>query len=236
MVVTNDMLKREENCIGITAERKYYHVDNAFIKRSLRPHEWQLSKFKGTIHVPRQSKERLLNEAACLRFIRDNSDIPVPTLHCTFEDDGAVYLVMEYVRGVGMDALDESQRATVVQELEGHLQTLRGLQSSRIGGPSGHVVLPYRASRITFRDDWNLQSSETDEFVFCHNDLSQKNVIVDPDSLKIAAIIDWEYAGFYPEFFERRFFERHGPSSVIDGEEDDSQKLVDFVQSKQLPT
>ena len=231
MPVTNEMIEREKNCIGITAERKYYYVDNTFIKRSLRPHEWQLSKFKGTTHVPRQSNERLLNEAACLRYIRDNSNIPVPRLYCAFEDDNAVILVTEYVRGVGMNLLDESQRATVVQELEGHLQTLRRLKSSVIGGPSGHVVLPYRASRISYRDDWNLRSSTTEEFVFCHNDLTQTNVIVDPDTLKIKAIIDWEYAGFYPEYFERRFFERHGPSSAMDGEVDDSQKLVHFVQS-----
>ncbi|KAF2195578.1 hypothetical protein K469DRAFT_14950 [Zopfia rhizophila CBS 207.26] len=39
-------------------------------------------------------------------------------------------------------------------------------------------------------------------------------------------------SGFYPEFFERRFFERDGPSVAVNGEEDDSQKLVEFVQSK----
>lgn len=208
-------------------------MDKTFIKRSLRSQEWQVSKFQGTIHVPRQGKERILNEAACLKFIKAHSDIPVPNLHCSFEDDGAVYLIMDYVDGVGMNSLNESERVVVTQELERHLHTLRGLRSSKIGGPAGHIILPYRASRITFRDNWNLQSSETDEYVFCHNDLSQHNVIVEPDSLKIAAIIDWEYAGFYPAFFERRFFERIGPSVVADGEQDDSQTLVEFIEFKQ---
>ncbi|KAF4626082.1 hypothetical protein G7Y89_g12082 [Cudoniella acicularis] len=57
-------------------------------------------------------------------------------------------------------------------------------------------------------DEWKLKTSEADEYVFCHDDLSQQNIIVDPDTLKIKAIIDWEYAGFFPEYFEREFFQR----------------------------
>jgi Ser/Thr protein kinase RdoA (MazF antagonist) len=76
-----------------------------------------------------------------------------------------------------------------------------------------------------------LRPSGPDEFVFCHNDLSQQNVIVDPLSLKILAIIDWEYAGFYPEFFDRPFYKRLGPSIALDGEEDDTEKLLDFLLS-----
>jgi len=34
-------------------------------------------------------------------------------------------------------------------------------------------------------DDWALQPSDTDKYVFCHNDLSQQNIIVNPDTLKI---------------------------------------------------
>ncbi|KAF2178736.1 hypothetical protein K469DRAFT_717974 [Zopfia rhizophila CBS 207.26] len=100
-----------------------------------------------------------------------------------------------------MDSLVESQRAIVVQELERHLTWTAIFEDRRTVRPR------YRASRITFRDDWNLPSSETEEFVFCHNDLSQKNVIVDPCSLKVAATIDWEYAGFHPDFFEHLFLE-----------------------------
>ncbi|KAH7359471.1 hypothetical protein B0T11DRAFT_212525, partial [Plectosphaerella cucumerina] len=37
------------------------------------------------------------------------------------------------------------------------------------------------------------------------------NILVDKDTLKVKAIIDWEYAGFYPPFFEREVYTRHGP-------------------------
>ncbi|OAL74410.1 hypothetical protein A7D00_2443 [Trichophyton violaceum] len=128
-----------------------------------------------------------------------------------------------------MDRLTEDQKARVESELEKHIQNLHALRSSKIGGPTGLVIPPYRAMQKSFNDDWEPQQSDKDDFVFCHNDLSQNNVIVDPNSLKIRAIIDWEYAGFYPAYFDRSFFRRKGPSVAIDGETDDSEILLDFL-------
>ena len=236
MAITNKIAnqRREENCIAITSERKYYHAGTSFIKRSLRPSEWQVSPVKGTIHVPRQNSERLSNEAATLQFIRQHSSIPVPEVYCCFEDDQAVILVTEYVEGVGMNDLNDSQRKIVQVELERHIEELHSLRSSVVGGPSGILVLPYRATLKTFKDDWNLKPSDHEEYVFCHNDLSQQNIIVDPQSLTIKAIIDWEYAGFFPAYFDMRIFERIGPSVAIDGEEDDSTRLVEFLQAQSV--
>lgn len=61
-----------------------------------------------------------------------------------------------------------------------------------------------------------------------------QNTIVDPISLEIRAIIDWEYAGFYPAFFERKFYERLGPSVALEGEEDDSEKLLAFLNARHV--
>lgn len=139
--VTNQMLnaRREEHCVSVTTERKYFKADNTWIKRSLRPSEWQINPFAGTIVVPRFGKERLLNEAAAMRFIAENTNIPVPRLYGCFEDDGAVYLVMEYIEGVSMAKLKPEERKVVEQELEGYLETLKTLKSSSWGGPSGIV-------------------------------------------------------------------------------------------------
>lgn len=38
--------------------------------------------------------------------------------------------------------------------------------------------------------------------MLCHNDLGPQNVFVDPDTFKIVGIIDWEFAGFFPQYFE----------------------------------
>lgn len=47
-MISNDLQRQlqcprtenDEGCFGMTAERKYYHRGDAFIKRSLRPHEY----------------------------------------------------------------------------------------------------------------------------------------------------------------------------------------------------
>jgi len=109
---------------------------------------------------------------------------------------------------------------------------LHGLKSRRVGGPSGLVTPPYRVTLTSPREVWELKESDFDEYVFCHNDLSQQNVIVDPVTLQIRAIIDWEYAGFYPEFFDFPFFKRLGPSVALDGENDDTEKLLEFLSSR----
>jgi hypothetical protein len=146
--VTNLMLnaRREEHCISVTTERKYFKVGNTWVKRSLRPSEWQVNPFSGTLVVPRYGKERLLNEGAAMQFIAENTDIPVPALHCCFEDDEAVYLVMDYIEGVSMAELKPDERKVVEKQLEGYLETLRTLRSSKWGGPSGIV----RSDSISF--------------------------------------------------------------------------------------
>jgi aminoglycoside phosphotransferase (APT) family kinase protein len=94
------------------------------------------------------------------------------------------------------------------------------------------VISPYRVTLSTENDDWPWQPSDTDENIFCHNDFSQQNIIVNSDTLKINAIIDWEYSGFYPDFFEAPFYTRLGPSAAIQREVDDTPRLLDFPNSR----
>ncbi|KAI9820457.1 MAG: hypothetical protein M1832_003790 [Thelocarpon impressellum] len=225
---------KEEHTLGFTPERKYLHVGDMFIKRTLRDWELPESAIDGEISMPRQARDRILNEAATMLFIKEFSNIPVPRPIAVFDDDGAVCLFMEFIEGVGMDELTEEQREVVRQELDIHLNTLRNLRSRKIGGPRGIVIPPYRVRRRSSCDDWKLEPSESEDLIFCHNDLVQSNIIVDPESMKIRAIVDWECAGFYPAFFERRFFERRGPAFALDGEDDDTEKLIDFLDSRQM--
>ncbi|POR32124.1 Uncharacterized protein TPAR_07663 [Tolypocladium paradoxum] len=222
---------QEEGCIATTFERKYYHLGSIFIKRSLRPNEFRTG-YRG-LHVPRLGKERLMNEAKSLQFIQQHTNIPVPTVYCHFEDDGAYYLITEYIEGVSMSELPEGQKAIVREELKIYRAKLKTLKSCRLGGPAGIVIPPYRVLRHTETDYWDLRPSSHNEYVFCHNDLSQQNIIVYPDTLKIRAIIDWEYAGFFPPRFEYPFYNRLGPSSAIDGEVDDSLNLLRFLHSEE---
>lgn len=95
----------------MTFERKYYYRGGSFVKRSLRPKEYRTG-FR-SFYVPRLSKERLMNEAASLRYIRQHTDIPVPTIYSDFEDGEAYYLVVEYVEGVNMADLSDEQKVVV---------------------------------------------------------------------------------------------------------------------------
>jgi aminoglycoside phosphotransferase (APT) family kinase protein len=175
-----------------------------------------------------------MNEAESLRYISQHTNIPVPTVYSDFEDDDAYYLVVEYVEGVNMADLSDKQKTVVLEELTGHLATLKTLRSNRMGGPSGIAILPYRVMRLTETDSWDFQTSDREEYFFCHNDLSQHNILVDPSTLKITAIVDWEYAGFYPARFEMPFYTRVGPSVALEdkGEVDDSAELLAFLESK----
>ena len=222
-------MTREDGCFAVTFERKYYHRGDTFIKRCLRPEEFRIG-FQG-LYTPRLRKERLINEAELLRYIRQHTDLPVPTVYCDFEDSDAYYVVMEYIDGIAMSDLGEDQKVIVGKEVQGHLVTLRSLKSMQPGGPSGLVIPPYRVMCQTEKDSWQLRPSSGEAYWFCHNDLSQQNVVVDVETLKIKAILDWEYAGFYPAYFEREFFTRLGPSVAIAGEVDDSAQLLEFLQT-----
>jgi hypothetical protein len=143
--------KREKNCVTVTVERKYYKVGNTWIKRSLRPSEWQ--KQNGFMHVPLFNTERILNEGECLEFLAKHTDIPLPRLIACFEDDSAAYLITEYVDGVGMNELDADGQAAVAAELQRHMQTLKGLTSDTWGGPSGVVKTK------AFQKYWRTQAN-----------------------------------------------------------------------------
>jgi len=179
--------------------------------------------------------ERLGNEAATLRYIRENTNIPVPSLICDFLDDESHYLIMEWVEGINMKDIPDQEKPRVNTEIRKHLTTLRTLKSKTLGGPTGIIIPPYRISSVAMNDKLNLKASDTEEYVFCHNDLSQQNIILDPDTFEIKAILDWEYAGFWPHYFEKEIFLRLGHSSNMRGEVDDRRKLLEFLKSQQIP-
>ncbi|ODM24058.1 hypothetical protein SI65_01648 [Aspergillus cristatus] len=170
---------------------------------------------RGTKHVPRLNKERLQNEAAALRFIHCVCpEIPVPRFYRALEVDG---MITEYVTGVGMTGLSKGEKKVVTEELLRYVDMLHRIKSKTTGSPDpeveGPVIPPYRAMAADDRKyTWPRKTSDKEEYVFCHNDLSQANVIVDAKILKIKAIVDWEYAGFWPEWFEMRIWERVGRS------------------------
>lgn len=97
------------------------------------------------------------------------------------------------------------------------------------------VIPLYRVISETVEVNWNLLPGNNEQYVFCHNDLAQENIIADSKTLTIKEIIiDWEYTGYFPEKFEGEFYNRIGPSVVHNGEKDDVSELDEVLQSQQI--
>jgi hypothetical protein len=84
---------------------------------------------------------------------------------------------------------------------------LEGLQS-RQTGLNGNVIPPSFISDDDRREHWPVKTSDgaagaDRPFVLCHGDLSYHNMRIDPATLKVKCLLDWEFAGFFPEEFLR---------------------------------
>ncbi|KAH0584517.1 hypothetical protein H2248_010050 [Termitomyces sp. 'cryptogamus'] len=67
--------------------------------------------------------------------------------------------------------------------------------------------------------DWQREFRDTlagynHRIVFSHADLSPDNVMVDKETGKVTGIIDWEMAGWWPEYWEYRKAMYGGRSSL----------------------
>jgi hypothetical protein len=137
---------------------------------------------------------------------------------------------------------------------------LTALQS-RVRGIDGFVMPPSWLSpdvqppwRGT-KKSWATLPLERPEYIFQHGDLSDHNVIMDPQTLEVRAVIDWEYAGFYPPGMENwpgtlcqhaydsrfndiaRLIERFLPAEYLEcyDQWSDKVELDDLVKRGQLP-
>lgn len=234
--MSGDEQTREKKWFAEPSQSKCYRRGNYLVKRCFKQSAFNMED-QHLYKVPRLGKEMLMNEAASLRYIRQHTSIPVPTVYREFEDDDAYYLVTEYLEGAPMSSLPSLMKdhlqTTYVDRYIAMLQTLK---SSRIGGPSGIVIPPSRVLQQTGpeMDNWRFRPSDHDEYIFCHNNLSQSNVIIDPRTWKVKAVIGWEYAGFYPPHLDWSFFGRLGPSRA--DESDDSLELLEFLKSQMAET
>jgi hypothetical protein len=59
------------------------------------------------------------------------------------------------------------------------------------------------------------------QYVLCHGDLAWHNLLIDPDTYEIKAVVDWEYAGFYPAEVESEYWRREGIVWALEGEKCD---------------
>lgn len=172
------------------------------------------------------------NELEAMEFVRANTSIPLPRLYEVYErPDGTVGLVMEELPGDGTEYanMGPEQIQAFGQELAGYLQQLRRLKPPEkgfIGSVSQGPLLDYRVGQVTFgpfhriadfhfylRLGGPLETWTKDPVVkevhgrsasysvkFTHADLNPRNIQY--HNGRIVGIIDWELAGWYPEYWE----------------------------------
>jgi hypothetical protein len=199
----------EERCVVITEQKKHFWFENkegpVFIKRNLTPSEY-VHTCAGQLVIPYLCLERMKNEVAAIRYVQSlDIHISTPNIRCAFEDHGRYYIVTDIVPGVRLKELPEDKKAPVIEELKGYVAQCTQSSYGRLSGRHDCTLSRWEG----------CTSRSSSEAARSHYPSGQQNVIVDEKTLKINAILDWEYAGFYPPEFDRAFYLRPGPSVAL---------------------
>jgi hypothetical protein len=190
-------------------QREFLWGDGKVSKRQLKASELPFDPTRIIL-----GDERLMNENKTLHFIRENTTIPVPEV-LNFERDrnDSLVLITKVIDGKVLADFEDEELDTAIkavdEQMERHIiPELHKLRSNSIGSvePGLPLMPPNTVMYWTTRDDWRRITSEEPTFVFCHNDLSRNNIFLNPETYEIVAIIDWEYAGFFPDWFERKLW------------------------------
>ncbi|KAI0155604.1 kinase-like domain-containing protein [Pestalotiopsis sp. NC0098] len=184
-----------------------------------------------------------LTEGATMKYLAENTIVPVPRVYCSFLHENRAYIVMERIqgetlpkvwKGLSDEALEGifTQLRTIIQELQSLPPPPKAGVQSCVGGSLYDSRLPHGNPRFgpfeTIQEfhHWlrrglnpeELKNRERDEDwhewmemmkqqdgpwpppKFTHGDLNPFNILI-RDS-KIVGIIDWEFSGWYPHYWE----------------------------------
>ncbi|CAG8909314.1 unnamed protein product [Penicillium egyptiacum] len=154
-----------------------------------------------------------------MRYVSENTTIPIPHVHETQIHGGGVKsILMDYIEGQTLQdawsSMIPSQKMSIAQELHGYIQQLQRLKHEHPGHFSHRNICTRRPiyldehlfSRLTTSVPDLVQnclrtSRSEDSTVFTHGDLAPRNILVD-DHGHVTAVLDWEFAGWQPEWFE----------------------------------
>ena len=186
---------------------------------------------EGKTQTPWMSRERLVNEYTTLKYIAEKTTIPVPVPLRLGYVNGCLAITTEWIDGVPFDDLDPQVRST--SYLDEYVRTtvlpqLNALTSQTSGTIQGVMLPPRRLFDVYPQRQWCPRTSEEQEYCFTHNDLSQHNFLCNKKTGKVEAIIDWEFAGFYPSFFEAPLW--LAPYYETEDNSEEIGKLLDFLE------
>ena len=200
-----------------------------FTLRLYKPLDFRVQKIGDKI--VKWSQTTCLREALAMEFVRQNTKVPVPRVFDVLQKDGRTYIVMEYITGKMLASvwseLTTEQKTDVLYQLKEHMKELRSLQPTRPGrvetiegsacfdsrlGPNldsydsveafqerlGYKYVPVQY--LQYQEAFSRVANKKYKTVFTHGDFCLHNVLVRDN--KVVAIIDWEFAGWWPEYWE----------------------------------
>ncbi|KAG8163974.1 hypothetical protein KVR01_005892 [Diaporthe batatas] len=201
-----------------------HHIHNRYIIR----HGNTITKITTNVHG--FGRNDTPNEAVALRFIKANTTIPVPEVISSDWDR----VTMEYVEGQTLQqawpVLTPSQQSGILAQLRDYIAQMRSLSGTSLGRLDGQgVVVPSlmmergggpfgslrefhdwlaspllrKNARSMYWHQITTQLGADYPIVFTHADIAARNIMVRDG--RIVAVIDWELAGWYPEYWEYVF-------------------------------
>jgi tRNA A-37 threonylcarbamoyl transferase component Bud32 len=201
----------------------YTLTASTFTKRNLDDSERKKRK-DGSLITRSWDVERIKNEAAALRLVQTETSIPVPEVLEVGEDNlGRAYLKTERIPGISLEEIIDQCRFPLTKRhvnngpceecssiaernaeqfiKERVFPQLRRLRSSTTG-LNDFVIPPPWILEYDKRQHWDPKATTHSSYSFCHGDLSPANIIMDPETLEVNGIIDWEHAGYFPPALE----------------------------------
>jgi hypothetical protein len=169
--------------------------------------------------------ECIINEAKALKLLTERTRIPIPQIiQCSQNDNGSIFLEMSRVDGIDLSKVGkECQRPGGIRynnggecneckniakaNAEHFIQTvllpeLAKLRSNKTG-LDRFVLPPVWILEYDIRLHWDVKTSSYKEFVFTHGDMGPDNLRMDPYTLTVKCVVDWEHSGYFPPGFQK---------------------------------
>ena len=175
--------------------------------------------------VIKHNEQMTPSEAKAMQFVRDRTTIPVPKVHYVTE----TAIMMDFIDGHRLsdvwNSLPKEEKAEIKKQLRNYLFQLRAIEGDYIGLFDGEPAVDVRRVCVTggpfnteaefndflltnvsgscptaVREMAKTQLGSKHKVVLTHGDFVPQNILVKNGS--VVGIIDWEFAGWYPEYWE----------------------------------
>jgi aminoglycoside phosphotransferase (APT) family kinase protein len=179
--------------------------------------------------VVKSGRHLKLSEADAMKYIATHTTIPVPHVYEAVSDGKLTSITMDFIEGDRLDkvwnSLPEATKLSLAAQVNSMLVQLRSLRGRYIGAVNNDKAIDSR--RYDLEGGPFETEAQFNEFllsdaypqvpkcflkmaerslltnhaiVFTHGDLAPRNILVREG--KVVAVLDWENAGWYPEYWE----------------------------------